>query len=144
MAASNGFPGLFSPITLTNRAAACNGRKPGWLDSATDAELNDPLSRLGAAARTARHYLDPAQTRYLHLDDGGVADTLALRAGGATMQNPGVVPDTLCQRGLDRVRRLLVLSIAGQGTQDTSLAQRRVVGGLFSIFGLVSGAQIDR
>jgi len=29
VAASNGFPGLFSPITLTNRAADCAGRKPG-------------------------------------------------------------------------------------------------------------------
>jgi NTE family protein len=29
VAASNGFPGLFSPITLTNGAADCGGRKPG-------------------------------------------------------------------------------------------------------------------
>jgi hypothetical protein len=31
VAASNGFPGLFSPVTLTNHAAACGGRKPGWV-----------------------------------------------------------------------------------------------------------------
>ena len=32
----------------------------------------------------------------------------------------------------------------GQGAQDTSVAQRRIVGGVFAIFSLVSGAQIDR
>lgn len=144
VAASNGFPGLFSPITLTNRAAACDGRKPGWLNGVTETELHDPLSRAGVEARMAQRYLDPAQTRYLHLVDGGVADNLALRAGGATMQNLRAVPDALRRRGLDRVRRVLVLSIDGQGTQDTSIAQRRAVGGLFSIFGLVSGVQIDR
>src|SRR5271170_4025735 len=31
VAASNGFPGLFSPITLTNHAADCGGRTPGWV-----------------------------------------------------------------------------------------------------------------
>ena len=30
VAASNGFPGLFSPVTLTNHAADCGGRRPGW------------------------------------------------------------------------------------------------------------------
>jgi NTE family protein len=45
---------------------------------------------------------------------------------------------------LDRVRRVLVLSIDGQGAQDTSVAQQRVVGGIFAIFRLVSGTQIDR
>jgi len=42
------------------------------------------------------------------------------------------------------VRRILILSIDGQGAQDSSIAQRRAVGGIFSLFGLVSGAQIDR
>ena len=37
VAASNGFPGLFSPITLTNRAADCGGRKPGWLSNVSEA-----------------------------------------------------------------------------------------------------------
>jgi hypothetical protein len=36
-----------------------------------------------------------------------------------------------------------VLSIDGEGGQDSTIAQRRLVGGLFSLLGLVSGAQID-
>jgi NTE family protein len=144
VAASNGFPGLFSPVTLTNRADECGGRKPGWLSNVSDAELRDPLSRPGQQARMAKRYLDPTQTRYLHLVDGGVSDNLALRAAGSMMQTVSTSPEILRSRGFDRVRRILVLSIDGQGTQDSSVAQRRAVGGLFSMFGLVSGAQIDR
>ena len=144
VAASNGFPGLFSPITLTNHAADCGGRKPGWLRGISDADRHDPLSRPGVEATMTERYLDPKRTRYLHLIDGGVADNLALRAGGAMMQSVGLSPEDMRSRGVDHVRRLLVLSIDGQGAQDSSVAQRRAVGGIFSLFGLVSGAQIDR
>lgn len=144
VAASNGFPGLFSPITLTSHRAACGGRKPGWLDRISDAELRNPLSRVGALARSVDRYLDPAQTRYVHLVDGGVADNLALRAGGAMLLSLGVSPGEIRRRGFDHLRRILILSVDGQGAQDTSVAQRRAVGGIFSLFGLASGAQIDR
>ena len=144
VAASNGFPGLFSPITLTSRAADCGGRKPGWLSRVTEAQLSDPLSRIGMQARLSERYLDPDRTRYVHLVDGGVSDNLALRAGIAVMQNMILSPDEMRAGGLDHVRRILILSIDGQGTQDSTVAQRRAVGGIFSLFGLVSGAQIDR
>ncbi len=85
VAASNGFPGLFSPVTLTSRTADCGGRKPGWLAHVTPAELNDPLSRVGRYARSADRYLDPQQTEYVHLVDGGVSDNLALRAASSLM-----------------------------------------------------------
>ncbi len=144
VAASNGFPGLLSPITLTNHAAACGGRKPGWLRRVTEAERLDPRSRIGNEARGAGRYLDNDRTRYVHLVDGGVSDNLALRAAGASMLTIAQSPDKFTAMDLNRVRRVLVLSIDGQGAQDTSVAQRRAVGGIFAIFGLVSGAQIDR
>ncbi|MEJ0020800.1 MAG: patatin-like phospholipase family protein [Acetobacteraceae bacterium] len=144
VAASNGFPGLFTPVTLTNRAEQCGGRKPGWLRRVSNAERENPLSRIGMQAQLAERYLDPEKTRYLHLVDGGVSDNLALRAGGTMMQSLGLNPVELRKRGLDRIRRLLVLSVDGQGAQDSSVAQRQAVGGVFSLFGLVSGGQIDR
>ena len=144
VAASNGFPGLLSPITLTNRAAACGGRKPGWLRRVTEAERLDPRSRLGNEARGAGRYLDNDRTRYVHLVDGGVSDNLALRAAGTAMLTIAQSPDKFTATDLNRVRRVLVLSIDGQGAQDTSVAQRRAIGGIFAIFGLVSGTQIDR
>lgn len=144
VAASNGFPGLFSPVTLTNHAADCAGRKPGWESRISPEQLSDPLSRLGAQAALLKRYLDPQQTRYVHLADGGIADNLALRVAGSMMQNLAQSPTAVRRMGFGRVRRLLVLSIDGQGAQDTTVAQRKFVGGIFSLLGLVSGAQIDR
>ena len=144
VAASAAFPGLFSPVTLTNRAAECGGRKPGWLRHITKDQRRDPLSRLGAQAAVTERYLDPDDMRYVHLTDGGVSDNLGMRMMGGMMQNLAQSPDELVARGLDRVRRILVISVDGQAAQDVAVARQRLVGGLFQVFGLVSGAQIGR
>ena len=144
VAASNGFPGLFSPVTLTNRAARCGGREPGWLRRVTQADLGDPLSRIGVEAKSATRYLDQDDMRYVHLNDGGVSDNLGLRAMGTMMQNVTPSQEALAAFGLDRLRRILVISIDGQNVQDLSVSQRRTVGGLFALFGLVAGGKIDR
>jgi len=144
VAASNGFPGLFSPVTLTNRAAQCGGRKPAWLAQLTPAERADPLSRIGVQAIAAERYLDARQTAYVHLVDGGVSDNLALRAGGSAMEEVSQSTSALARARLVNLRRVLILSVDGQGAQDTSVARRQSVGGIMSLFGLVSGGQIDR
>ncbi len=141
VAASNGFPGLFSPVTLTNRARDCGGRTPGWLRRVSPADRRDPLSRVGAEARKAERYLDADRTRYVHLSDGGVSDNLAMRSAGNTMQV--MTATDLRERGFTKLRRVLMLSIDGQGTQDSTIAQRQDVGGLLLLLGLVSGGQID-
>jgi NTE family protein len=133
VAASNGFPGLFSPITLTNHVAQCGGRRPGWLQGISNAQRKDPLSRLGLQAEMADNYLDVGKTPYVHLVDGGIADNLALRAGGSMAQVVQQTAGELRARGFLGVRRILVLSIDGQGTQDSSGAQRQIVGGYFHL-----------
>ncbi len=40
-------------------------------------------------------------------------------------------------------RRILVISVDGEGGQDTSVARRKAMGGIFSLLGLVTGNQID-
>jgi NTE family protein len=144
VAASNGFPGLFSPITLTNHAADCAGRKPGWVRRVTETERRDPLSRLGAQAMAIDRYLDPSRTRYVHLVDGGVSDNLGLRVAGGMMQNLAESPRAISALGYGRLRRILVLSIDGEGAQDASMAQTKAVGGLVSSLLRASGGQIDR
>jgi NTE family protein len=141
VAASNGFPGLFSPVTLTNRGAQCEGRKPGWLTRVPPAVRADPLSRIGHNANDAEAYLDYERTRYVHLADGGISDNLAMRTIGNAMQT--LTGEDLKRLGHLKVRRVLILSVDGQGAQDNSVAQRREVGGIFALLGLVSGAQID-
>ena len=144
VAASNGFPGLFSSVTLTNHAADCGGRKPGWLLRVSEADRRDPLSRLGVQAKLIERYLDPNKTRYLHLVDGGVSDNLGLRVAGGMMQNLAGSPRAISALGYQRLRRILVLSIDGQGAQDPKLAQSKEVGGLISSLLRASGGQIDR
>jgi NTE family protein len=144
VAASNGFPGLFSSITLTNHAADCGGRKPGWLRRVPEADRHNPLSRLGVQANMLERYLDPNKTRYVHLVDGGVADNLGLRVAGGMMENLAESSAALSALGYARLRRILVLSIDGEGAQDTSLAKTKEVGGLLSSILRASGGQIDR
>jgi NTE family protein len=79
----------------------------------------------------------------VHLADGGISDNLSLRIAGDFMQNLAQSPKAITARGADRIRRVLLLSIDGEGAQDTSVARHKAVGGLFSLFGLVSGGQID-
>src|SRR5262249_34039438 len=122
VAASNGFPGLFSAITLTNHAADCGGRKPSWLRRLPEAERHNPLSRLGVQANLIERSLDPNKTRYVHLVDGGVSDNLGLRIAGGMMQNIAEAPGAISALGYTRLRRILVLSIDGEGAQDPKWA----------------------
>ena len=89
-------------------------------------------------------YLDPTRTKYVHLADGGISDNLGLRVAGSMMEYVAASPETIKSLGYDHLRRILVISVDGQGAQDASVAQRKIVGGLFSLLGLVSGGQIDR
>jgi NTE family protein len=141
VAASNGFPVLFAPITLESQAGQCGGRVPRSVRDATDM---NPLSRRDYLAENARAYLDPNQTRYVHLMDGGISDNLAMRSVINTMVLYSDEPGYIRRAGLDRVRRILVISADGQALADTSKAKSPTLSGLRRIFDAVSGTQIDR
>jgi NTE family protein len=142
VAASNGFPVLFSPITLNSHTPDCRGVRPPTAAPAEWAETPDELSRRDLLARTANRYLDPERTKYVHLLDGGISDNLALRGvtNGAIALDEN--SDTFRRVAL-KARRVLVLSVDGQSASDPSLSKQRVVTGLGQIFGAVSGTQID-
>ena len=80
----------------------------------------------------------------MHLVDGGVSDNLGLRVAGSMMQNLAESPRAISALGYGRLRRILVLSIDGEGAQDPSLAQTKAVGGMLSSLLRASGGQIDR
>jgi NTE family protein len=142
VAASNGFPVLFSPITLTSHTPDCRGVRPPTAPPAEWADTPDALSRRALLARTANGYLDPERTKFVHLLDGGISDNLALRG----VVNGGIALDDTSdafRRVALKARRILVLSVDGQSAPDLSLSKQRVVTGLSQIFGAVSGTQID-
>ena len=140
VAASNGFPVIFTPITLKSYRSQCAGREPAWLRGYTG---SDPLSRVQEQARAARIYLDAENTRYVHLMDGGISDNLAMR---------GIINAMLVITGasgvqerfdLSAIRRIVLISADGEAANDASTARKEVLSSLGQIFGAVSGTQID-
>jgi NTE family protein len=143
VAASNGFPVLFSPINLKNYADRCGGWRPGWIDEKVVAD-EDTILRRKNLAREAEAYLDASQTRYVHLSDGGIADNLAMRGMLNQLLEVEFDRQFMRSRGFMRLRRVLVVSVDGEAAQDTSIAKDATVGGLGRILGAVTGTQIDR
>jgi NTE family protein len=142
VAASNGFPVLFTPITVVSYRDKCAGARPPSAPVIDAAERNDPLSRRAMVARNADRYMDPTETKYVHLMDGGIADNLAMRSlinGILTLNG-----DTENIRNVARVaRRVILISVDGESAADPTLNQTRVVTGIGQIFSAVSGTQID-
>lgn len=140
VAASNGFPVLFTPITLTSHRSFCGDRVPYWV--AQD-KGSDPLSRSSQLAAAARQYLDADATKYVHLMDGGIADNLAMRG----MINAMVIlsgNDAMGGRlDISGIRRILLISADGQAANDAASARQPRLSGLGRIFSAVSGTQID-
>ena len=91
----------------------------------------------------ARLYLDPAKTSYVHLMDGGIADNLAMQFMIETAIAYGDDAERIRAAGLDRARRILLISADGESSRDSSWPQQRTIGGLGPIFTAVSGTQID-
>lgn len=142
VAASNGFPVLFSPITLQNHAARCGGRRsPGTAPHAW-AEPASVTSRRAALARQADRYADAEETRWVHLMDGGIADNLALRGLLDSITSTTENSPIFRQLAL-RTRRILILSVDGEAAPDRSLSRQRVVSGIGQVLSAVSGTQID-
>lgn len=142
VAASNGFPVLFSPITIESHAARCQGRRSPTAPPAAWAGSAVAGARRAELARLANVYADPEQTRFVHLMDGGIADNLALR-GLMNVFIAFTAYEEAFRRTARATRRILVISVDGQAAPDRSLGRQRMVTGLGQIFSAVSGTQID-
>jgi NTE family protein len=142
VAASNGFPVVFTPITVRSHARECAGLRPSWMDEAlTD---RSEISRRRYLAETLQDYLDPEATRFVHLMDGGIADNLAMRGMLDAIVLFGGDDERVQRSGLLRARRIVMISADGQGAIDYSWRRQRTVTGIGQILSLVSGTQIDR
>jgi NTE family protein len=143
VAASNGFPILFNPITLKSYRPQCKDRVPAWIQA--DKGKNDPLSRTHELARSHSLYLDAERTQYVHLLDGGIADNLALRGIiNMAMVLSGDIEDVGRRFDVGRVRRIILISADGQAENDTATSKQVHLTGLGQLFNVVSGTQIDR
>lgn len=140
VAASNGFPIVFGPVTLRNHRGPECPMPPMPLARDWPRAAEDPRAR--HLAETLERYNDPERVQWVHLMDGGIADNLALRV----MINDLAQMETQ-QAALDRalltVRRVLLLSVDGQAAANPDWPRQRTVSGLGQIFSAVSGTQID-
>ncbi len=144
VAASNGFPGLFSPVNLRSYAAQCGGLRPplAAAPTVTPPETESAAARRRELARLHDIYADPERTRWVHLSDGGIADNLALRG----MLNFFIVLEAqgeLFHKVALTTRRVLVVSVDGEAAPPAKLGRQRFVGGLLDVISAASGIQID-
>ncbi len=142
VAASNGFPILFTPIVLNNYRDDCAMREPGWV--ARGLADPDPLSRRRQQALLARRYLRTDEPSYVHLIDGGVADNLAMRGVldyVMRYEDPSHAPDP--DGRLSRMTRILFISIDGQADKDRTINRTPIVGDVLRIAGAVTSNTID-
>jgi NTE family protein len=141
VAASNGFPILFAPITLKSYADRCGGRIPGWVRR----EGGQPaLTRSRVFANGARQYLDPQATRYVHLMDGGIADNLAMRSMINAILILTADGTVLKQANFGSIRRILLINADGQVGDIADGSKQPRLSRIGQVFDAVTGTQIDR
>lgn len=141
VAASNGFPGLFSPITLVNRSSKCHRSRPRWIRDAL--RKPDQTSRQYHFIKSLSVYLDDRKNKYVHLIDGGVVDALALRGGINSISLTGSGRKSKNQGAFNNIRHYVVIVANAQSKPDRGWGRSKTFPGVVKLLSAASGAQID-
>jgi len=140
VAASNGLPVLFGPVTLRSYRGPECPLPPAVPQNARERAQNDLRAR--ALLETLQSYSDPEQVRWIHLMDGGISDNLALRV----LLNNALLMEVEAEQlrpELLPVRRILVISVNAEAPPNPSWPRQRIVSGLGQIISAATGAQIS-
>jgi len=139
VAASSAFPGLLSPITLDNYAAAgCGWEEPEWVQNAI--EDRDVTSTRYREAQNLRSYRDGVARRYIHLLDGGVSDNIGLR--GTIRSASSTDPSWNLRRmiNLHRIDRLVVIVVNAKTESGTAADRKEEAPGLVGVLKAAANA----
>jgi NTE family protein len=139
VAASNGFPVLFGPVTLRNYRGPDCPLPPAAPPQAGGGSQHDLRTR--ALLENLDRYSNGQQVKWIHLMDGGISDNLALRV----LLNNMLLLNTRMDRfaaQLLPVRRILVISVDGQSATNPNWPHQRIVSGLGQIISAVTSTQI--
>jgi NTE family protein len=113
-AASAALPLALSPISYKNYAGSCGFEVP-------TAAAEAALKRGGASAQRAKEYLsylDVTKRGYIHLLDGGLSDSMALRAllEGSTVA--GGIEHLMRYWGVKNVKKFVILAVGAETSPD--------------------------
>jgi NTE family protein len=139
VAASNGFPVLFGPVTLRNYRGPDCPLPSAVPPQAWERAQNDLRTR--ALLENLYRYSNDQPVQWIHLMDGGISDNLALRVLLNDMLLLDIEKDRFATQLLP-VRRILVISVDGQSAPNPTWPHQRIVTGLGQIISAVTSAQI--
>lgn len=141
VAASSAFPGLLSPITITNYAGACSYHEPPWVANALRGR--DVTKRDFLDATRFKSYQDSSNRPYVHVLDGGISDNIGLRGPlQALVTNHGPW-DLLNMINRGKVKKIVFIVVNAKNAPDTTLDKDESSPNLTSVLSTVVNAPMD-
>lgn len=141
VAASSAFPGLLSPITITNYAGTCAFKEPRWVGNAL--LERDVTKRNFLDANHFKSYQDSAKRRYIHLLDGGISDNIGLRGPTQALVTNHGPWDLLDMINAKKVNKVVFIVVNAKNEPDTSLDRKESPPNLKSVLSTVVNAPMD-
>lgn len=152
-AASSAFPGLLTPMTFQNYAGTCEYHQPPWVGLA----LKDRKSRVNARRTAwaerrvaytdtetdARFNTKQPVRKYIHLTDGGVADSIGLREPLTAIAGTENSWDVLRRINLKQVNKLVVIVVNSATNPSTKRDKTSAVPGLVDTVTTVATIPLD-
>ena len=140
VAASAAYPVMLTPLSIKNRAGECGYQVPS---AAGAAGQQGSASRETALLKRFRSYQDAGAIQFLHLADGAMADNLGIRSAIDALVGLRDLQQARQELGLERIRRVVILSVDGSGNQRQEVARRRRPPGVVDMARLAGAALID-
>lgn len=138
VAASSNFPVAFAPLTVNAYKDSC-GPLPDWIDLALRSKSYDRRYVDATAAFSYR----AADSRFIHLLDGGLSDNLGLRGPLQALTTTDSAWSILQKANLDRLDRLLVIAANAKTTKQRSWNKTSRPPGIGDVLDVVMNGPMD-
>ena len=144
-AASSAVPVVLSPLTINNYGGSCGYKAPAWVALFTgSADPPRPAARVLKRLNELQAIGKGAETPYLHLVDGGVADNLGLRSVLDILTLFEALHEAGQKTPFDHVKRIVVVVVNSLSTPATDWSKTEDAPGPISVLLKSSGVPIDR
>ena len=130
VAASSAYPGLLTPVTLTNFPKGDDFEPPAWI--AEEERRDDPSRIRYPLYRNYKSYLEPGSP-FVHLVDGGISDNLGIlpviQFAGETYSNDSIQIDA----GQVAVKKFVILLVNAKQPATPEYNRRKNIVNLFRV-----------